>query len=345
MPSKSGAMYATGNQKTCDAQGFVVQFSSAGILYMCSLQFQYLLVIKYGWGERRIRNVEKWFHAVPILFGAGTAIAALVLEQYNAANWDCWIAPSPPNCTSSYEVNKGSSDSGLTETDCVRGDNAGFYRWAFFLVPLWTSIIFCIVAMVLVYRDVTKTETKSTIWNQSWRTPRTTTTGDNGNNRSKIEERTVSTRGTNLKANRSLSDEVKSQSYRYSTAFFVVWIFPTIARIIQLSGNDIHPVLGVLAGTFIGSQGLFNALIYFRPRYYKCVKYDKRYQKVWVLVHSTLFFCCYNGDYTKDDSDYVEAKQPRAALARNVIRQGSNLRSNNIPSNGGCEDEEKQEES
>lgn len=103
MPPESGALFATGNQATCDAQGFVVQFSTAGILYMCSLQMQYLLVIKYGWKDRRIRNIEKWFHLVPILFGTGTAVAALVLEQYNAANWDCWIAPSPQDCTSSYE--------------------------------------------------------------------------------------------------------------------------------------------------------------------------------------------------------------------------------------------------
>ena len=31
-------MNATGNQATCDAQGFIAQFSSAGFLYMVSLQ-------------------------------------------------------------------------------------------------------------------------------------------------------------------------------------------------------------------------------------------------------------------------------------------------------------------
>lgn len=49
IPPDSGALLAQGNQNTCDAQGFLIQFSnSAGILYMCSLQIQYLLVIKYG---------------------------------------------------------------------------------------------------------------------------------------------------------------------------------------------------------------------------------------------------------------------------------------------------------
>ena len=109
MPPESGALYAMGNKATCEAQGFLVQFFlPVGIFYMCALQLRYLLVIKYGWKEWRIRKIEKWFHLVPILFGAVTAVAALVLNQYNPANWDCWIAPLPEDCTSSSQ-GKGSN--------------------------------------------------------------------------------------------------------------------------------------------------------------------------------------------------------------------------------------------
>ena len=103
MPADSGALLATGNQATCDAQGFIVQFSIAGTLYMAALQLQYLLVIKYGWKDREVARREKWFHAVPIAFGLATAVSALVLRQYNTANWDCWIAPLPQDCTPSVE--------------------------------------------------------------------------------------------------------------------------------------------------------------------------------------------------------------------------------------------------
>lgn len=103
MPVNSGYPWAVGNQASCEAQGFIVQFSSAGFIYMCTLQCMYLLMIKYGWKEREIVKLEKWFHIVPITFGLATAIAALALKQYNPANWDCWIAPEPPNCTSSNE--------------------------------------------------------------------------------------------------------------------------------------------------------------------------------------------------------------------------------------------------
>jgi len=51
-----------------------------------------------------------------------------------------------------------------------------------------------------------------------------------------------------------------------------------------------HPILGVLAGCFIGSQGLWNAIIYFRPKYNKIDK-DHWWQKIWVLIRSTLLCC------------------------------------------------------
>ena len=116
MPASSGYPFALGNRASCDAQGFIVQFSTAGFMYMCALQLMYLLMIKYGWKEREITKIEKWFHILPNAFGASTAIAALVLKQYNAADWDCWIAPLPENCTSS------------NEGECSIGS---FLRWGF----------------------------------------------------------------------------------------------------------------------------------------------------------------------------------------------------------------------
>mmetsp|Transcript_3831 Transcript_3831/g.7576 ORF Transcript_3831/g.7576 Transcript_3831/m.7576 type:complete len:144 (-) Transcript_3831:82-513(-) len=63
-----------------------------------------------------------------------------------------------------------------------------------------------------------------------------------------------------------------------------------MARFIQLIGGTMHPILGVLAGCFIGSQGLWNAIIYFRPKYNKIDK-DHWWQKIWVLIRSTLLCC------------------------------------------------------
>jgi hypothetical protein len=179
------------------------------------------------------------------------------------------------------EVNKGDTD--LTETDCIRGDNANIYRFAFFFAPLWASILFCIVAMILVHKTMKKSEATYKKFKYSQ---------------------------TNKKRRKG-SVEVKRQSIRYSFAFFFVWTFPTIARVVQFF-DEVHPILVVLSGTTIGMQGFFNALIYFRPRYAKCVKHKSWYRRVWALVHSTLFFCCYNEDYTKDNLDYVGERESTA---------------------------------
>ncbi len=108
MPADSGAVWAVGNQASCTFQGFIVTtFVAAGILYMCSLQTQYLLSIRYGWTESRVRmRAEKYMHAVPWLVGWTAAITQLSLKLFNPADWDCWIAPYPANCTSSYEGKK-----------------------------------------------------------------------------------------------------------------------------------------------------------------------------------------------------------------------------------------------
>ena len=105
----------------CTAGGFLIQFGSViGVIYAASMQVQYVLVIKYGWKDKRMRKLEPWLHLCPILFGLGTSIAGLVLKLYNPADWNCWIAPLPYNCTTSYWVNH--FEPSMEKTDCVRGD-------------------------------------------------------------------------------------------------------------------------------------------------------------------------------------------------------------------------------
>jgi hypothetical protein len=160
MPPDSGMIWATGNLTTCNVQGFCVTlFVAAGVLYQCMLQLQYLLVIKYCWSPRRVRKIEVYLHAFPWGCGMASAITNLILKNYNPANWDCWIAPLPGNCTSSYEIQQGGT--GLTETNCIRGDNANIYQWVFFFGPLWLCEVFCLFVMFQVYNTVYKTENRS----------------------------------------------------------------------------------------------------------------------------------------------------------------------------------------
>ena len=220
-----------------------------------------------------------------------------------------------------FSVNKGGT--GLTETDCIRGDNAEIYRWAFFFAPLWAAIAYCITCMVLIYksgkkriRESLKSSSSelahSSIKSSSDPLPVHETERRSMKHSSQRFSTSVSDSAKSQQTNWQKSflirtKRVKSQCYMYAAAFFVVWTFPTIARLIQLLGGNIHPIIGVLAGTFISIQGFFNALIYFRPRYNQ-LENEGVFGKIWALVGSTLFFCCYDETKTRGgryDSDYM----------------------------------------
>lgn len=201
-----------------------------------------------------------------------------------------------------FGVNKGGTD--LTETDCIRGDNAEIYRWSFFFAPLWAAIVFCVTVMILIFKSVRDKE-RNSLKHSARRYDQMSTT------RASSEEVTNET--TRIKNSMLVrTQKVKTQCYWYAGSFFLVWTFPTIARLIQLLGGTVHGVIFVLAGTFIGSQGFFNAIIYFRPRY-DMIQKPSMLSKVWALICVTLFFCCYDESYTRGtryDSDYMQPPNP-----------------------------------
>ena len=111
---------ARGTTQTCTAQGFFAQIGVSSVMYNASLSTYYLLVVRYGWPESRVADVEPWLHAIPLVFGFATMIVGLFLKLYNYGVWDCWIAPYPLGCKESWR-NGG-------ETTCERGDNASLYQ-------------------------------------------------------------------------------------------------------------------------------------------------------------------------------------------------------------------------
>lgn len=267
-PWSEEVAWASGNESSCSAQGFIVQLSIGAVLYNTSLSLYYLLVIRYGFSEARIRKFEKWMHIMPLVFGFGTAITAVCLNLYNPANWDCWIAPYPADCRQSYTL------WGTDEvTNCERGDNATIFQWAFFFGPLWVAILTVSVFMAAVFRFVRAQDMRMKRY--EFRARRN----------SKPNHRSSNTR------------QVASQSALYVGAFFITWIFPTISRLVQLCGGDVPMWLVFLSGCFIPFQGFFNALVYFRLRFFKCGKENDNRSKLWIVGHiMRLTLCCCVGE-------------------------------------------------
>jgi hypothetical protein len=64
-----------GNDASCTAQAFFIQIGTIAGYMNVSLAFYYLLQIKYGWNERRLKSLRGWFFAVPTCIGLAFAFA------------------------------------------------------------------------------------------------------------------------------------------------------------------------------------------------------------------------------------------------------------------------------
>lgn len=235
LPAETGAYGAVGTVQTCTAAGFFGQTMIASALYNGSLALFYLLTVKYSWkddaygayGGGKFSRVEPFMHAVPLLFGWGTAIAGLPLLLYNPIGWTCWIAEVPRGCDRDPNV------------ECERGDNSYIYRWAFFHAELWATFVLVIVMMIAMYKSVRDREKKS--------------------RRYSVNQQQQSSS--------SQARRVAKQALLYVLAYCITWIFPMTTWLTQLvQGKTYTPIL-MLQAFFVPLQGFFNAFIYMRPRY------------------------------------------------------------------------------
>lgn len=294
-PWSEEVAWASGNQGTCNAQGFIVQLSIGAVYYNATLSLYYLLVIRYSFNRDSISRLEPWMHVVPLSLGVGTAVASSVLNLYNPANWDCWIAPHPPDCHQSYTL------FGTGEvSDCERGDNATIYQWAFFFGPLWTAILAISITMGILFRHVRAQDDRMQRYDFGAR--RVTANGQPVRRRSSIRTR-----------------QVWNQSALYVGAFFVTWIFPTLARLVQLFGGDPPMWLIFLSGTFIPFQGFFNAIVYFRLRFNNLkLEYGDK-SNVWLvlcIIRNAFSCCCQEDTDGMDLEDTILDGAPRSRWAR-----------------------------
>jgi hypothetical protein len=154
------------------------------------------------------------------------------LGLFNSANLWCWIAATPSGCNQSYEDTNG-------ETDCLRGDNAGIYRWSFYYAWVWFALLFVGVIMFKVYLTFRKLET--------------------ANARYAIA-------GGKKQASRARM--VGTQGIWFVGAMYLTFLFPTINRIANQAGVTSFPLLLLHALTVPG-QGFWNFLVYIRPRFIK----------------------------------------------------------------------------
>ena len=146
--SNDQQVWTVGTTQTCSAQGFFVTLGVAVPIYNALLALYFLLVVNYNISDRTLRTrVEPAMHVTAFVWGFGTALSSTLLGLFNNANLWCWIAPYPSDCKDSRTYGD--------EGDCIRGDNAWIYRWAYYFAPLWFCILvaskyLCIIRLLKV---------------------------------------------------------------------------------------------------------------------------------------------------------------------------------------------------
>ncbi|KAL7532153.1 hypothetical protein ACHAXR_004470 [Thalassiosira sp. AJA248-18] len=139
IPDGTANVYlASGTTQTCTAQGFFNELGNlATPLYNMSLCVYYVLVIRNGWAEDRIRSAaEPFMHAVPMTIAFTIAILGIPFTLYNNSGWLCWIA--------SYGCENGT---------CERGQHANIFRWVHYAI-IWSAILSVTVGMYSIYVKV-----------------------------------------------------------------------------------------------------------------------------------------------------------------------------------------------
>jgi hypothetical protein len=240
---------AVGTRGTCTAQGFFAQFSISSVMYNASLSVYYVLVIVYGWSERRIVKIEPYIHLHAISWGLGTGLASIGLTLFNQVGWDCWISAYPIGCTESWK-NDG------VATTCTRGDNGSIYQWAFYYAPLWIVIVVVMLLMRSVYMTIRRQEI--------------------------VMERHQSILNDDRERLKK-SRQIAIQAGYFVGAFYVTWFFPTIFELVLVTSGKVYFALLFLTAFFVPIQGLLNLIVFVRPKYGRYVRNnpDQSYFLAW----------------------------------------------------------------
>lgn len=133
VPSYVDELYGNvGTNATCTAQGFFIQLKAGLPFYNSFLALYFVAVVRFGWTERRLQQMEPWLHSAALSMAVGTSAVSAALGLFGNANLWCWIDGQYP-----------------------------LYRMLFFYVWYWASLAIVTVSMLTVVWTVARQERAS----------------------------------------------------------------------------------------------------------------------------------------------------------------------------------------
>ena len=265
-----------GNRTTCTIQGFLITtFVTSSYAYNTTLAVSHLLMVRYGFNDRRLRSLEPYLLYPPFILGLIFAIIALFFQAYHfdsIAGPVCMISAIPIGC-----------DRSDSDTECVQGQYRKILYWTF------TGVV-CVLngvtglSMFLLYRSVLEQQRRgerysfrrlnsNTLRRSSVRAGRGLGAGGAGLGAGGAGggSRRFSLRRSSFVApRRTLSSTIGRQGLWYSASYFLT-LFPSlIVAIISFVFEAKVPYwLAIVAGLTLPMLGFANAIVYARPRYVK----------------------------------------------------------------------------
>jgi hypothetical protein len=271
-----GVWGAMGNNTSCNAQGFFIQFGIIGSFYNGALSLYYYMSLCHSMKDEQIaKRYEKWIHIGFLVWALGTATAAWQQDLYSYSGAGCWIAPEPLRCHRRDDV------------DCIRGENAYIYGWLYMGAPLILCCMYIVYCMYMIYKKVKEISRKAERWSMG------TVGASIVSNSSRFElaqssDRNISdgslhTRSQTLEATSQRgsisgndnqassryaerSKEAAWQAFLYVLAYAVTHQWAFVVTNIELAGGTNPFYLILLQVFFWPLQGFANVFIFLRPR-------------------------------------------------------------------------------
>lgn len=127
-----------GNEVSCSFQAFFfITGYMGGVLFSCSLCLYYYYSIKKQISFRVFaKKIEPYLHGIAIGWAFLISIVCLSDRAFDATPTHCSIASDPPDCIQYDDV------------ECIKGERAYIYQWAFLGVPCWI-VFFTIIFIML----------------------------------------------------------------------------------------------------------------------------------------------------------------------------------------------------
>jgi len=297
---------AQGNVTTCIMMGYICWLgTTTSLLYPCSLNLYYLLLVKdtrTNWYIRMKKNIEPYLHAVPILVGTVGSTFFLLTNKFNVIEGgEVCIYPSynPPHCKD-YE--NGQIPDGF-DIPCGRGDDGVvlYYNILFFTITCVPPTVILTTFSIL-YKAVSNLEDKM----MSYGSCKVRTTIVENNKSSNDEEegkprnilsRTISairssvinisgrrndndeeqeegntninTNSNNIHDRKEKSRLVLKKAMSYVVSYFLAWGLGIIGAVLYLSGINLPQGYWYITNVLNPAQGLFTFLVYMHFRILK----------------------------------------------------------------------------